>query len=105
MVGMDVETAVREEIPTLTIILNNATMGIYRPEHFATAHDLFGTKNTSGDYVKMAEAMGAHGERIVDPSDIIPAIKRCAGITMQGQAAVLEIVTDPKEKDMPYRGF
>jgi len=29
MVGMDVETSVREEIPILTILLNNSAMGNY----------------------------------------------------------------------------
>ena len=37
MVGMDVETAVREKIPILTIILNNSDMGIYGPGSFPTA--------------------------------------------------------------------
>ena len=34
MVGLDIETAVREQIPVFTIILNNSAMGIYRPENF-----------------------------------------------------------------------
>ena len=29
MVGMDVETAVREQIPILTVLLNNSAMGNY----------------------------------------------------------------------------
>ena len=57
MVGLDIETAVREKIPILTIILNNSAMGIYRPENFPTANDLYGTKYTGGDFSKVAEAM------------------------------------------------
>ena len=105
MVGTDIETAVRESIPILTVVLNNSSMGIYRPEHFATAHDLYGTKTTGGDYVKMADAFGAHAERVAEPEDIIPAVKRCAGVVEGGRAALLEIVTDESEKDMPFRIF
>lgn len=104
MVGMDMETAVREKIPILTIILNNNSMGIYRPENFATAHELYGTKTTGGDYVKMAEAMGCYTERVDQPNEIIPAIQRSAKTVQSGQAALLEIVTED-DKSMSYRGF
>ena len=80
-------------------------MGIYRPEHFATAHELYGTKTTGGDFVKMAEALGAHSERVTRPEDVIGAVQRCAGIVEGGQTALLEIVTDADEKDMPFRQF
>ena len=105
MVGTDLETAVREEIPILTVVLNNSSMGIYRPEHFATAHELYGTKTTGGDFVKMAEAFGAYSERVTRPDDVTAAVERCAGIVESGRTALLEIVTDADEKDMPFRMF
>ena len=105
MVGTDLETAARENIPILTIVLNNSSMGIYRPEHFATAHELYGTKTTGGDFVKMAEALGGYSERVTQPQDIIPAVQRCVGVVDAGSPALLEIVTDDAEKDMPYRMF
>ena len=105
MVGTDLETAVREEIPILTVVLNNSSMGIYRPEHFATAHELYGTKTTGGDFVKMAEALGAYSERVTEPDNVTAAVKRCAGIVESGRTALLEIVTDDSEKDMPFRMF
>lgn len=105
MVGTDLETAARENIPILTVVLNNSSMGIYRPEHFATAHELYGTKTTGGDFVKMAEALGGYSERVTQPQDIIPAVQRCVGVVDGGRPALLEIVTDDAEKDMPYRMF
>ena len=105
MVGTDLETAVREEIPILTIVLNNSSMGIYRPEHFATAHELYGTKTTGGDFVKMADALGAYSERVTQPGEIIQSVKRCASVVESGRTALLEIVTDDAEKDMPFRMF
>ena len=104
MVGMDVETAARERIPILTIILNNSDMGIYGPDSFPTANELYGTRYTGGDYAKVAEAMGAYAERVEDPDEIVPSILRAQRVIESGQPALLEMVTDPKEKSFSYRG-
>ena len=104
MVGMDMETCVRERIPILTVILNNASMGIYRPTHFPTANELYGTKYTKGEYAKVAEALGSHAEKVEDPSQVIPATQRSMAAIDSGLPAVLEVITS-EEPDMPYRGF
>ena len=104
MVGLDVETAVREKIPVLTIILNNSTMGIYRQNNFPTANDLYGTKYTGGDYSKIAEALGSYSEKIEDPNELGAAMKRCIEKVQSGNAAVLEVITKV-EPNMPYRIF
>jgi acetolactate synthase-1/2/3 large subunit len=41
----------------------------------------------------MATALGAHGERIEDPTEIVPALKRAQEATANGQPAVLEFMT------------
>ena len=104
MVGLDVETAVREKIPVLTIILNNSTMGIYRQNNFPTANDLYGTKYTGGDYSKIAEALGSYSEKIEDPNELGAAMKRCIEKVQSGNAAVLEVITKV-EPNMPHRIF
>jgi thiamine pyrophosphate-dependent acetolactate synthase large subunit-like protein len=104
MVGLDIETAVREEIPILTIILNNSAMGIYRPENFPTANDLYGTKYTGGDFSQVAEAMGSYNERISQPEMLGAAMKRCVDMVRSGKPAVLEVVTK-EEPNMPHRIF
>ena len=104
MVAMDIETAVRERVPILTVILNNASMGIYRPAHFPTANELYGTKYTKGDYSKVAEALGSYAERVEDPAQVFPAIKRSTAAVESGLPAVLEIITS-EEPDMPHRMF
>ena len=104
MIGLDVETCVREEIPILTIILNNSAMGIYRPHNFPTANDLYGTKYTNGNYSQVAEAMGCYNERIDNPELVGAAIKRCANVVDSGKPAVLEVMTK-EEPRMPHRLF
>ena len=91
---MDVETAARERIGVLTILLNNSVMGGY-DRAMPLASQKYGTNRLSGDYTKVAAGLGAHAERITAPEDIAAAIKRAAGITMQGRPAVLEFITRP----------
>jgi acetolactate synthase-1/2/3 large subunit len=98
MVGMDVETAVREEIPILTILLNNSAMGNYE-KNIPRSSELFGTKYLSGNYSQVAEGLGAHTRRIAKPDEIIPGIESAIATTCDGKPAVLEFITR-EEPDM-----
>src|SRR4029079_10066449 len=77
MVGMDVETAVRERIGLLTILLNNSVMGGY-DRSMPTAAERYKTHRLSGDYTAVATGLGAHAERVTKPQDIAAAIARAA---------------------------
>jgi len=92
-VGLDFETTVRERIPILVIVLNNSGMAIYGPDRFPVAQERYGTKNLSGDYAKMAEAMGGYNERVERPVEVAPAIRRAQQVVAAGQPALLEIIT------------
>jgi acetolactate synthase-1/2/3 large subunit len=90
--GMDFETAVRENIPILSILLNNFSMAIEIPI-MPISQKKYKSTDISGDYAAMAKAFGGYGERITRPEDIIPAIKRGIAATRKGQAALLEFIT------------
>jgi thiamine pyrophosphate-dependent acetolactate synthase large subunit-like protein len=92
MVGMDVETAVRAHIPILTMILNNETMAIYPDSRFPTATARYQMKKLSGNFADVAQALGAHGERIHQPQEIVAAIRRAIEVTRSGRPAVLEVM-------------
>jgi acetolactate synthase-1/2/3 large subunit len=92
MVGMDVETAVRERIGVLTILLNNSAMGGYS-RVMPVAKERYGVTRLSGDYTQVARGLGAHAERVTKCADIGPAIARASAITMEGRPAVLEFIT------------
>jgi thiamine pyrophosphate-dependent acetolactate synthase large subunit-like protein len=92
MVGMDVETAVRAHLPILTIILNNSTMAIYPDSRFPVATARYQLKKLSGNFTEVAQALGAHGQRIDKPHEIVPAIRRALDVTRSGQPAVLEVM-------------
>ncbi len=92
MVGMDVETAVREEIPILTMLLNNSAMGNYE-RNIPRSSELYGTKLLSGDYSRVAEGLGAFTRRVVKPGEIGPAIEAGIAATREGRPALLEFIT------------
>jgi thiamine pyrophosphate-dependent acetolactate synthase large subunit-like protein len=103
MSGMDFETAVREHIPILTIVLNNSALGGYE-NHMPVATERYGTKFLSGDYAKVAEGLGGYSEKVESPADIIPAIHRCQEVLEAGKPALLEIITREEGKVFS-RGF
>jgi acetolactate synthase I/II/III large subunit len=92
MVGMEVETAARERIGLLTLLINNQGMAGY-PRGYPTAVTEFGFAQLTGQYAKMAETLGGYGERVEKAADVAPALERAAKITMEGRPALLEIMT------------
>ena len=92
MTGLDFETAVRSDIPILTVVLNNSSMAV-ETRHMKTSHDLFRTRDLRGNYADIARAMGGWSERVADPGEIKAAIGRARKTTDSGRAALLEFVT------------
>ena len=90
--GMDFETAVRERIPILSILLNNFSMAI-ELHIMQQSTEKYRATDISGDYAAMARAFGGYGERVTDPDEIIPAIKRGIAQTEAGIPALLEFIT------------
>lgn len=100
--GMDFETAVRERIPILSILLNNFSMAMELPI-MPVSTEKYRSTDISGDYAAMARAFGGYGERITDPSEIIPAIKRGIEQTLQGKPALLEFITKKEIRSSIHR--
>lgn len=90
--GMDFETAVRERIPILSILLNNFSMAMELPI-MGVSTDKYRATDISGNYAAFAEALGGYGERITDPSEIVPAIRRGIEKTQAGIPVLLEFIT------------
>ncbi|MGH2482407.1 MAG: thiamine pyrophosphate-dependent enzyme, partial [Ktedonobacteraceae bacterium] len=90
--GMDFETAVRERIPILSILLNNSSMAIELPV-MQVATEKYRSTDISGHYADMARALGGYGERVSEPGQIISAIQRAMQQTQEGTPALLEFIT------------
>ena len=93
MVGLDVETAVRSQIPITTIVLNNYTMAIYPDSRFPEAVRKYNLKELSGNFADVAQALGAFSERVTEPGEIVPAIHRAQEMNRAGKTALLEFIT------------
>ena len=92
MVGMDFETAVRENIPILVVLVNNSVLGGYIREN-PIAAKRYHLTSQSGEYSKVAAALGGYSEKVERPDDIIPALQRAKKAVDSGQPALLEIIT------------
>ena len=99
--GMDFETAVRERIPILSILLNNFSMAIDLPM-MPDSTEKYRSTDISGSYADFAKALGGYGERITTPDEIVPAIERGIEQTRQGTPALLEFMT---AKEIRYSVF
>jgi acetolactate synthase-1/2/3 large subunit len=90
--GMDFETAVRERIPILSVLLNNFSMAIELPI-MKVATEKYRSTDISGNYADMAKAFGGYGERVTRPEEIVPAIRRGIRKTEEGTPVLLEFLT------------
>ena len=90
-------------LPILTVLLDNggwsavkeSTLRMY-PLGEAKNTDQFASDLGYGtDFAAIAEAAGAHGERLVDPAEVKASIKRCLAALDSGQSALLHVRITP----------
>ena len=94
--GMDFETAARERIPILSVLSNNFSMAI-ELKIMKVATQKYRSTDISGHYADFARALGCYGERITEPDEIVPAIKRGIAKTREGVPTLLEFITEKAE--------
>ena len=97
MAGMDIETAVRHKIPIMTLVLNNNVLSGYS-RNYPVAAERFAFTNLYGDYANLAQSLGAHGERVEDPAEIVPAINRAREKMSDGRPALIEFMTKEENR-------
>ncbi|MDR1316137.1 MAG: glyoxylate carboligase [Spirochaetales bacterium] len=85
------------KIPVIVAIINNAYLGLIRQnQKYAYGYECdVAMEENQGmmDYVKVAEGFACYGERVFDPAQIGPALKRAQD---SGKPAVIDIVCDPQ---------
>jgi acetolactate synthase-1/2/3 large subunit len=62
-----------------------------------TATAKYRSTDISGHYADFAKALGGWGERVTEPDDIVPAIRRAVAKTREGTPALLEFITEKAE--------
>ena len=101
MAGLDVETAVRSEIPIITVVLNNGVMTHY-DHHMAYASERWGSNRLGGDYAAVGAGLGAYAEKVTEPGQIAPAMRRAVAANREGRPAVIETITRVEERTSRY---
>ena len=98
----ELETALRNELPVIYLVLcdkqwgmvkltQSIALGMLRP---AIQTDQQGTINADFEEIqfdKVAEAMGCHGERVSDPTELEAALQRCVD---SGKPSVIHVDVD-----------
>ncbi len=101
MAGLDLETAARNEIPILTVVLNNGVMTHY-DSYMPYASDRFGSNELGGQYAVVAEGLGAFAQKVTTPEQLAPAIKRAIAANQSGKPALIEVLTKAEETISRY---
>ena len=91
MVGMDFETAVRNNLGILTIVFNNGAMAIERST-MPMAIEKFGSVYLGGDYRGVAKSLGGWGVRVEQPEQIVPSLQQAIEVTKTGTPALVEFI-------------
>ena len=95
MTGMEIETAARMGLSTLTVLLNNGgtgggLMSMDRDNAAPPAMAELG-----GNFSDLAKALGAYSERVEQPAELAAAFRRAIQATESGQAAMVEVMIKP----------
>ncbi|MDL2403326.1 thiamine pyrophosphate-requiring protein [Rhizobium mayense] len=92
MVGIDFETAIRCNLPVLTVVLRNNVLGGYA-KSMPIATEKYGANRMSGNYAPIAEALGGFGVTVTEPALLGPALLQALDEVKAGRAALVEVVT------------
>ncbi len=92
MTGMDLETAVRNKIASLTIVFNNGVMAAER-DTLITATEKYGAYHVGGNYTKVAEGLGMEAIRVEKPDAFVPALKKAKEAIAAGRPFLIECIT------------
>lgn len=93
--GFEFDTAIRFNLPIVSIVGNDAGWGQIRlPIQAMMGEDrAFATDLALTHYEKVVEALGGYGEFVEQPDDILPALERAFA---SGKPACVNVVIDPK---------
>lgn len=72
--------------------LNNGVLGGY-DGYLPISTEKFGTRNLTGRYAALAQALGGYGERIEQAAELGPAMQRAQQEMDNGRAVLLEVMT------------
>ena len=95
----DLLTQVERRTPVVQIIFNNESFDFVKIEQQEAGFVPFGVEFKNPNFAKVAEAMGAKGIRLEDPSDVRDALAEA--LSYKDGPVVLDAVVDPYALSLP----
>ena len=92
MTGLDLDTAVKNRIPVLLVILNNGVMACER-DQLKITREKFDAFDIGGNYADIATALGCWSKKVESPDAIAASIDEALAVIKSGHPALLEFVT------------
>lgn len=93
MTLQELETAVRNGVAFVSIVMNNNMYGTIRMHQEMRYPDRAHAMTlTNPNFAEIARQFGAHGERVRETGEFAPALERSLA---SGKPAVIEVLTDP----------
>lgn len=101
-VWAEVETAVREHLQVVVLVLNNALLGMQRHgENLWYGETSSAIEFSPVDHAAMARAAGANGLTVTHPEELSPALHKALA---EDTITVIDVLTDP-DAYAPLRAF
>jgi pyruvate oxidase len=94
----DFNTAVKYNLPIVTVVINNGVLGMIKFEQEVMGHPQFGIDFHNPNYAEYARACGGFGIRVTEPGEVRDAMKQAMDSKMP---SIVEIMADPDERPMP----
>lgn len=98
MLIADLITLVKYELPVVFIVFNNSCYRFIELEEAGEGNPPFGTELLNPDYVKLAEAHGALGIKVMEDSEIESALKTAFASKVP---TIVDVHTSPRELFIP----
>jgi acetolactate synthase-1/2/3 large subunit len=92
----EIETSLREKLPILSVVSNNSGYAVYTSGGKSSLRGIdlkVVTPSSVVSYAKFAESLGAYGERVEEPDEVVPALKRAMKQISSGRPAMVEVIT------------
>ncbi len=94
MHGQEFATAVRYDLPIITVLVNNSMYGTIRMhQEREYPGRVSGTGLTNPDFAELARAYGGHGEKVTKTEDFAAAFERARA---SGKPSIIEIIQNPE---------
>jgi acetolactate synthase-1/2/3 large subunit len=91
----NLEVPLREKLGITVVHVSNGGFAGYGPGFWGDGHDPYTHKVTGNDEIDMSNVIGAlgyHTERVTEPSEVGPALKRAMAANDSGQPAYIEFI-------------